>query len=214
MTAQAINSDIFPNETFPGISDWKTLLEQIGELIEEHDLASAVVFHGTSTKRLTAIQEGGLRPCELGDAYFRKRIDFDDPDFGYLGSFWGKLETAAWYAEDTVIVRDNCQTKPILIVTDPYELALEYPLYPDRASFEEPVDRTLPISTNRDLANAWEKRGARFTWKRGLEEIGAIFAVHDEYLDTDMIAVIQDIDDFKQFIAARNLADISGLKRG
>ncbi|TLX15994.1 hypothetical protein [Rhizobium sp. MHM7A] len=189
----------------PVNAEWRTLLDAIKEMIEEHGIEKSVVFHGTSTKWLKNIQEDGLCPTELGDAYFKKRIDYDDPDFGPEGSFWGQLSTAAWYAEDTVAERDNGETQPILIVADAFELSLEYPLYPDRASLEGPVDQSLPVSTDEKLADTWWKRGARFNWERGLEELGAIFAVHTDYLDNDKIGIVQDIEDFRNFLVAKNL---------
>lgn len=113
-------------QSTPVDAEWKMLLNAIKEMIEEHGLEGSVVFHGTSTKWLVDIQEVGLYPTELGDAYFKKRIDFDDPDFGPKGTFWGQLNTAAWYAADTVTERDNGETHPILIVADAFELSLEY----------------------------------------------------------------------------------------
>lgn len=187
------------------IAEWRALLTSIKEMIEEHGLGGSVVFHGTSTKWLKDIQEDGLCPSDLGDAYFKKHIDFDDPDFGPEGTFWGQLATAAWYAEDTVMERDNGETWPILIAADAFELSLDYPLYPDRASLEGPVDKSLPVSTDEKLAETWWKRGARFNWERGLEDLGAIFAVHTEYLDNDKIGIIQNADDFRNFLAAKNL---------
>jgi hypothetical protein len=192
----------------PENSEWRALLAAIKETVEEHALEGTVVFHGTSTKWLSDIQEDGLCPTELGDTYFKKHIDFDDPDFGPEGTFWGQLNTAAWYAEDTVTERDNGVTHPMLIVADVFELSLEYPLYPDRASLEGPVDKTLPVSTDKTLAETWWKRGARFNWNKGLEELGAIFAVHTDYLDNDKISIIQSVDDFKNFLTTKNL--ISG----
>ncbi len=187
--------------------EWKTLILGVRELLEEHGLDQSVVFHGTSTKWIEDIQADGLCPTELGDAYFKKRVDFDDPDFGEEGTFWGQLNTAAWYAEDTVVERDNSDTQPVLVVADALELSLEYPLYPDKASLEGPVDNTLPVSTSPDLAASWWKSGARFKWEKGLKELGAIFAVHTDYLDDTKIGIIRSIDDFKDFLASKNLIE-------
>lgn len=187
--------------------EWKTLLLGINELLEEHGLADSVVFHGTSTKWLDDILTDGLCPTDLQDAYFKKRVDFDDPDFGSEGTFWGLLRTAAWYAEDTVVERNNCDTQPILIAADTLQLSLDYALYPDKASLEGPIDKALPVSTVDGLADAWLKSGARFRWERGLKELGAIFAVHDEYIDPSKLGIIRNVEDFRSFLIARNLID-------
>ncbi len=179
------------------------LIDEIKLLIIEHDLADKVVFHGTSTHCADDIEKSGLRPTSVDEAYFNEQVDFGLPGSGRMGTFWGQVTTAAWYAKDTVIYRHE-GSEPRLIVADVYQLAARYPIYADRASLEGAVDPLMPISMDA-VANEWWDRGEAFSWERGLAEIGAVFAVHDEYLDDELFRIIETADDLRNYLSERTL---------
>lgn len=176
---------------------WAELTNEIAEIIASEQLTTHVAFHGTSTHALHApegLRRVGMRPTRVAHAYFdRKTLDLH----GGNGSFWGQLKTAAWYAESDVL--DIYQSgRPVLIAAATDVLACKYPLHPDRATLDAPVDATLREAL-RGRADDWYKHHSTLGWEQALREIGAIFAVHEEPIPFEEMAVITSTTDFEAF---------------
>lgn len=180
--------------------EWVDLIEGIAAWISEHDLKHEVIFHGTSTVRMKEIMRFGMAPTDISHATIPQSDDRN-------GSFWGDVHTAAAYADDTCKYR-NPGSRPCLLMTFAEDLARDYDLYPDLATLDGPL-KGLTKLDDPDVRSKWDNRynadewnvGQHLPWEESLDDLGAIIAAHEDYINPDDIFVIRSIEAFKALTA-------------
>jgi len=186
--------------------DWSAfnvLVQSIDEIIEARGLRHAVVFHGTSDHHLRSLSTAGMKPTDIALAKWRdEHEEFVD---NAQGTFWGRITTAAWYATDNVIERYGFG-RPLLVVTTTTSLLQRHPLHPDMATFDSPVDKLMPIMADSSVMQDWMVNGGSKTWSQALDELGAVFAIHDDVYPSSALAPIESVDEFEEFLINSGLS--------
>lgn len=172
---------------------WIDLVHSIAKWIDDNNLSSDIVFHGTSTKRSRDILKHGMRPTDITHAIAEGSLND-------TGSFWGDIYTASAYAEDTIKERDPGY-EPVLLIARTAELEEAFNLQPDLATLDFPL-KGLTKLDDKDLANEWLHHHRMKTWAQGLSDLGAIIAIHDEYLDPEFMQPIKSKADFEEISRA------------
>jgi hypothetical protein len=176
---------------------WFSLVKEIATLVDEQGLSSQVAFHGTSNNSQFFILKQGLKPTAIAHAHFGP----PETLAGTRGSFWGCIKTAAWYAESDVIERHQFG-RPVLFAVPCQNLHDRYGLYPDKASFYAPVVPAR-LEALRNQRDRWELCHRELGWAAGMDEIGAVFAVHEEHIPPQEIAIIESVAAFQTFVSER-----------
>lgn len=175
---------------------WIALVRGLSQWIDDEGLKDKVVFHGTSRRLLAKILEDGLEPTDVELAV--------GPLSGmFQGSFWGDVQTAAAYAEDTVKEREGkgepgCG-EPVLIAVLTDRLEKDCLLYPDLATLDFPM-KGLTRLDDPEVQEDWLKGFMDKDWRDGLRDLGAIVATHEFYLDPDDFFVVDSLDAVKERI--------------
>lgn len=155
--------------------EWIGLVTRLRALSQQIALTDHYVFHGTSARIGQLIMDGGMTPTVVSHAVpagvTRTR-----------GSFWGDVEAAVSYAEDTVFEREGCgsptlDNPPILIAVPIRSLEERFPLFPDLATLEAPVDGLTKLDQP-GVSEFWWANYDQLGWKESLRDLGAIVALH------------------------------------
>ena len=189
-----MHRDLSGNVTNSDWLEWNRLISEAEGLVTQHKLQHSVIFHGTTSHVVDDVERNGLRPTMISHARFTDEDATQEQElFRHLGSFWGTVETAAWYARSGVIDRHG-YGKPVLLSALTNNFGNEFPLLPDKSSALSPIDAR---STMHDpiVLNRWLLDGHQRGWRDALDEIGAVYAVHHERIPKSMFCVISSIDD-------------------
>lgn len=174
-------------------AQWIALVRAVAEMVDETGQACEIVFHGTSLKRARDILVNGLRPTDIHVAVA--------PENGEdQGSFWGDVQTAAAYAEDTVKERDGGGL-PVLLAARTSGLASSYAMRPDLATLDFPL-KGLTRLGDEQAAERWRGDSASRTWQDSLADLGAVVVIHDADMPPDRFAIIEDVGDLSRLAAA------------
>jgi hypothetical protein len=155
-------------------NEWRSMLETIETWLNENQLHEEILFHGTSTEALKSICIEGMRPEFRSDAII-------DQAAGEFCTFWGNLDTACFYAEDTVSERHPGSRPVILAIRVDALERLAY-LQPDGATIDFPIDGLTQVVGNGALTQ-WANEILDRSWRESLRDFGAITAVHDDFID-------------------------------
>jgi hypothetical protein len=181
---------------------WAKLVSDVEGLVKRYKVDHSLVFHGTTSHVVDDIVHKGLRPTIVSHARFTDDAMIGDHDtLRHYGSFWGNVTTAAWYAHTGVTDRHG-YGKPVLIAALTSEFGNEIPLMPDRSSAISPVDPNAPIHDHKIL-DRWLVEGHQRDWRDALDDIGAVYAVHNERLPTHKFRVISSIDELASMLEMR-----------
>jgi hypothetical protein len=169
---------------------WDKFVDEIFRHVEAEQLSSELLFHGTSSYNL-GISSQGMRPTKVAHASFNQ--DRLPP---LTGSFWGCIRTAAWYAASDVVER-NPFCRPLLIAAARRELEGDYRLAPDRASLDAPV---IHRQNKHEIQARWYKDHQSLGIDDALNEIGAVYAIHDENIPPQSLTIISSMQGFRRFL--------------
>lgn len=164
-------------------AEFVALVASIRDFVAENSLEDRVVFHGTSASKAAKIIKKGMKPTEVDIA-----ISYQSP--GKLGSFWGTVDTAAAYADDTVHYRDE-DSHPVILAIPVEALEAACRLYPDGATLDCPLDGLTKLS-DPDIAENWQENHATLSWHVSLKDLGAIVAEHKYFLKSQPIEIVDD----------------------
>jgi hypothetical protein len=175
--------------------EWVAMLSTIEKWIAAEQLHEEIVFHGTSTTALANINSEGLLPDFRSDAII-------DPTNGEFCTFWGDLDTACFYAEDTVAEK-HPGSRPVILAISVDTLEQIAFLQPDGASIDFPIDGLAKV-LEPGGANQWEYGTFDRPWKDGLRDYGAIVAVHDDPIDIGFMRSLRTIFDVEELEADKS----------
>lgn len=170
--------------------EWRGMLTIIEKWLDEEQLHEEFLFHGTSTTALDSIDIEGMRPDFRSDAII-------DPTTGEFCTFWGNLDTACFYAEDTVAER-HPGSKPVILAISVDTLETLAFLQPDGASIDFPIDG-LTRALKQEELEMWQDQKFDRPWRDGLNDFGAIIAVHDEPIDLGYMRPMRTKIDAEEF---------------
>lgn len=159
--------------------------------LEEEGLSRDVLFHGISTAILEDILRDGLRPTDISEA----TVDEDLPD---MGTFWGTIATAAYYAEDCVAERHQ-SGHPAFVCISAAKLIDDCILMPDGATIDFPPPGLTRLEEP-GVHETWQEAAFQMSWRDALRDLGAIIAVHDFYIPPEDFVIIKNSDDLERFI--------------
>jgi hypothetical protein len=168
---------------------WITLISSIREYLAEQGLQEEFVFHGSSENRAKQILIEGMKPTDVSFAVW------DQCDMG-AGSFWGSIDAAASYAEDTASEREP-GSLPIILAVRVSDLQEACDLCCDGATLDFPL-RGLTKLSEPAIEAKWGGDISLRSWKESLADLGAIVALHHDYLEIDGIEIIGDFAVFKE----------------
>jgi hypothetical protein len=159
---------------------WIAGVRGIAALVKENGWQHEVVFHGTSEKHLPFIASQGVRPTDAGLA----------TEGHALGSFWGDVDTAAAYAEDTVKHRGG--NRPVLLAARTADLLDRCEaLVPDLSTLDFPLKGLTRLDDAHVYARWVDGHGYRsLGWRDALDDLSALVAVHGEPISPDAFAVV------------------------
>lgn len=188
--------------SIPDLDDrarWRGLLEGIRQRMSEGDLEEVVLFHGTSERALERIMIDGMEPVECSQAL--------PPDLrdDCNGSFWGTIDTAAAYADDTATER-HPDSLPVIIAIRVSTLENDCQIVPDGATVDFPLKGLTRLS-DPEVAAYWSEFGLDRHWRESLRDLGAVVALHDFTIPVVDMTVIRSIEDFERLLEVR--ADIT-----
>lgn len=170
--------------------EWRGMLKIIEEWIDHEQLREDILFHGTSTAALEKINQNGMRPEFRSDAII-------DSTTGQFCTFWGNLDTACFYAEDTAAER-HPGSKPVILAMRADTLERLAFLQPDGASIDFPIDGLTRVLEPRVLEQ-WQDDNFDRSWRDSLRDFGAIVAVHDDPIDLGYMCPLRTRFDAEEF---------------
>lgn len=180
---------------------WRDLVEAVRKRISDSGLEDVVLFHGTSERALDGILMEGMEPIECSHALpdgYRDECEY--------GSFWGSVDTAAAYADDTAAER-HPDSLPVIIAIAVSMLESDCLIVPDGATVDFPLEGLTRLD-DPVVAAYWSEFGPDRPWRESLRDLGAVVAVHDFNIPLEDMAVIRSMEDFERLIEAAR-ADIS-----
>lgn len=175
---------------------WRDLVEAVRQRTSDNGLEDVVLFHGTSERALAGILMEGMEPVECSHAlppHCR-----DDCEYG---SFWGNIDTAAAYADDTAAER-HPGSFPVIIAIRVSILESDCRIVPDGATVDMPL-KGLTRLDNPEVAAYWSEFGRDLPWHESLRDLGAVVALHDFLIPIEDMTVIRSMEDFERMIEAR-----------
>ncbi|MCV9964204.1 hypothetical protein OIU34_20170 [Pararhizobium sp. BT-229] len=178
---------------------WRDLVVGIRQRISEGNFEETVLFHGTSERALERILLDGMEPVECSHA-----LPPDCRDDCEYGSFWGNIDTAATYADDTAAER-HPDSLPVIIAIRVSTLENDYRIVPDGATVDFPL-KGLTRLDDPEVAAYWSDFGLDRHWPESLRDLGAVVAIHDFTIPIEDMVVIRSMDDFERLFEVR--ADI------
>ena len=174
-------------------SAWVEILSAIRRHIHDNGMFEDVLFHGTSEHALQSLQQEGLAPGLVNHALMgeRRALSLGYPEYG---SFWGTVDMAAHFAEDTASVR-HPGSRPVILAISRQALEADCELLPDVAMADDPADG-LTMMDDPETAAEWYSVDCENGWRSSLHDLGAVVAIHDFTLPREMLTVIQSFDDY------------------
>jgi hypothetical protein len=108
------------------------------------------------------------------------------------GSFWGTVRTAAAYAEDTAKERDG--GSPALIAIRSSDIIRLADLLPDLQTLDFPL-KGLTRLDEREVLERWEANHAEMDWRRSLDDLGAVVALHGASVPSGYLMWVKSVGD-------------------
>lgn len=173
---------------------WRGLIEALRQRIADDGLSDVVLFHGTSERALERIAAQGMEPVECSHA-----LPPDCRDVEEYGSFWGNIDTAAAYADDTAAER-HPDSLPVIIAIPVSTLEADCRIVPDGATVDFPL-KGLTRLDDPSVAAYWSEYDIDRTWRESLRDLGAVVAIHDFLIPVEDMAIVRSIDDFERLLA-------------
>jgi hypothetical protein len=170
-------------------ASWIALVTSIRQYFVDNALQDKIVFHGTSQKRAKKILAEGMKPTDVSFAVW------DQCEQG-AGSFWGSIDAAVSYAEDTASERDP-GSKPVLLAVRLSDLEQVCDLRCDGASLDFPLKGLTRLSEP-EIEEKWSGDISLRSWKESLFDLGAVVAIHDDFLEIDFIEIVDDFEILKE----------------
>jgi hypothetical protein len=170
-------------------TSWIAMVVAIREYLSENDLAGEFLFHGTSSVRAEKILLEGLAPTDVEFAVW-------DQCAAKSGSFWGSIDAAACYAEDTAFER-NPGSLPVILAVRSGDLASRFDVRCDGATLDFPM-RGLTRLDDAAVEEKWQGNIANMTWETSLSELGAVVVIHDQPISDEGIELIATFEDAKE----------------
>lgn len=175
---------------------WRELVEAVRQRISESGLEDAVLFHGTSERALQRISIDGMESVECSHAL--------PPDCRHVeeyGSFWGNIDTAAAYADDTAAER-HPDSLPVIIAIPVSTLEADCRIVPDGATVDYPINGFTRLD-NPEVEAYWSEPGVDRSWRESLRDLGAVLVIHDFNIPAEDLTVIRSMEDFERLLDAR-----------
>lgn len=187
-------ADAFQDET--ELRCWIALVSAAVELIEDVGAAEDVLFHGTTDDRAPRILAEGMRPTMAFEA-----SPYDDEEHSCQGSFWGRIDIAAWWAASAAINRGG---RPVLLVMRTEDLADQAVLGVDIPSRDFPqVDPST--FDEPDVASRWMV-GGHPSWQDSLRDLGSLTAIHDDRIRMDSAIIFDTIESLHRILGNRSFS--------
>ncbi len=163
----------------PGREKWISLISRLHDMTHDTGLAEQYVFHGTSLKKARRIMRVGMMPMDAEHAILSSELAKN-------GSFWGTVETAVSYAEDTVFERDEdnvptINNPPALIAVPISFLQERTRLTVDCATLDFPLQGLTDLELP-EVQEKWTNGHEDMTWLDSLRDLKAILALHENML--------------------------------
>lgn len=165
------------------------MIDAVRQRVAAEGLADVILFHGTSERALDGIAIEGMEAIECSHA-----LPPDDRDDERFGTFWGSIDTAATYADDTAAERHE-DSLPVIIAIHVSTLEWLASIVPDGATVDFPLDG-LTLLHDPDVAAYWSDFGMTRPWRESLRDLGAVLALHGQNIHIDDMTVIRSMDDF------------------
>jgi hypothetical protein len=168
---------------------WIELVSAISALVKEQGLSEEILFHGTTIGKARQILRKGMQPTDA----------FEFGPYGEemcSGSFWGTVETAAWYAEDSSLHRKG--GRPAIIACPVSFLQTYATLGADIPTRDFPIPG-LTLLDDPDVAAHWPNEQAR-SWQESLRDLGAVTAIHDYDLSLDVAILVDEIESLERIL--------------
>jgi hypothetical protein len=187
-------ADAFQDET--ELRDWVALVSSASELIENAGATEDVLFHGTTDGRAKRILSEGMRPTMAFEV-----SPEDDEEYTCHGSFWGRIDVAAWWAASAAVNRGG---RPVLIAMRTEDLEDQAVLGIDIPSRDFPqVDAA--VFYNPDVAARW-MTGERPSWQDSLCDLGSLTAIHDDRIHMDSAIIFDTIESLQRILENRSFS--------
>jgi hypothetical protein len=187
-------ADAFDRET--DMLDWIALVTAAAEQIEASGATEDVVFHGTTENRARRILADGMRPTMA----FEVSPD-DEDEYRCRGSFWGRIEVAAWWAASAACNRGG---HPVLIAIRTEDLAEQAVLGIDIPSRDFPQVDLSPFD-DPTVAARWIV-GEHPSWRDSLHDLGSLTAIHDGRIRMDSAMIFDTIESLHRILGNRSFS--------
>lgn len=175
---------------------WRGLIEALRKRVADDGIGDEVLFHGTSERALDRIASEGMEPVECSHA-----LPPDCRNVEEYGSFWGNIDTAAVYADDTVVER-HPDSLPVIIAIPVSTLEADCRIVPDGATVDFPL-KGLTQLVDPKVAAYWSDFDMDRPWRESLRDLGAVVAIHDFMIPVEDMTVIRSIEDFESLMEGR-----------
>jgi hypothetical protein len=165
------------------------MIDAIRKRVTEESLEDVIVFHGTSERALEGMEIAGMEAIQCSHA-----LPPDDRDEEQHGTFWGSIDTAATYADDTAAERHE-DSLPVIIAIPVSTLEWLGTIVPDGATVDFPLDGLTRLD-DPEVAAYWSDFDMTVPWRESLRDLGAVVALHGRNIHIDDMTVIRSMDDF------------------
>jgi hypothetical protein len=172
---------------------WRALIEEVRQRVAAGNLEEVVLFHGTSQQALERILLDGMEPVDCSQAMPPTCRDVYEH-----GSFWGSIDTAAAYADDTASER-HPDSLPVIIAIRVSTLEDSCRIVADGATVDWPL-KGLTRLDDPKVAAYWSDFGIDRSWHESLRDLGAVVALHDLIIPAEDMTVIRSIEDLESFL--------------
>lgn len=184
---------------------WVAMIDAVRQRVADEGLEEAILFHGTSERALGSIAIEGMEAIECSHALPPDAREDDE-----FGTFWGSIDTAATYADDTAAERHE-DSLPAIIAIPVATLEWHGSIIPDGATVDFPLDG-LTLLHDPEVAAYWSDFDMNRPWRESLRDLGAVLAIHGQNIHFDDLTVIRSLEDFELVAEeVRNARQNSGV---
>ncbi|MBY3157344.1 hypothetical protein HFO56_34020 [Rhizobium laguerreae] len=183
---------------------WRDLVAAVRQRVADEALDDVVLFHGTSERALEKIMVEGMEAIECSHA-----LPPDDRDDDEYGTFWGTIDTAAAYADDTAAER-HPDSLPVIIAIPVSTLEWHGSIVADGATVDFPL-KGLTRLDDPQVAAYWSDFDATRPWRESLRDLGAVLAIHNNGIHFEDLTVIKSLQDFELVVAEARKAGLRSV---
>lgn len=171
------------------------LVEETAFLLRSHGCETTVVFHGTVDHVADRILSEGMRPTMTFAS------SFDGEEYSCQGSYWGRVEVAAWWAVSAAANRGG---RPVLIAIGVDDLQSQADIGVDIPTRDFPQEYVTAFD-DPETCERW-RTGNRRTWEDSLLDLGSVSAIHEGKLAMDSAMIYDNVESLWRILVGRSFS--------